>query len=215
VASNYQPYTYRVTHVDTGEFYIGSKYAKGTTPETTKDYFGSPTGKGARSTRYRQLLRTERHKLVKQVLSTHTTKQETVAHESSLHFLWFDDPLCLNGSIQTSAGFSHNSTNPTWLFEMMKTNHPRGMLGKKHSAATKEKFKKRRVGKKPDGWVCPFYDPKNRGVTPRDPTLYTIYNIDGRRVTGNKRELRLLHNVRVEKLVTDRPLQKGWRLHVS
>lgn len=106
----YKPYVYKIQHKLTGEFYIGSKYGKNASPENSTDYFGSVKGKGVRSERFRFLLTNERSNLVKEVLSIHSSKEDTIAREIALHLAWYNHPLCLNGARQTSTKFSMDHT---------------------------------------------------------------------------------------------------------
>ncbi len=128
----YIPYTYKIQHQETGEFYIGSKYAKGCNPENSSDYYGSVRGNVSRCVRYRYLLENERHKLVKEILSTHSNKESTISQEILLHSAWFDHPLCLNGARQTSTKFRCD-VSPS--------------LGKKHSEETKRKMSISHLGR--------------------------------------------------------------------
>ena len=100
------PYVYQITHRETGEFYIGSKYAISSTPENTTSYLGSPKGKTARCCRYKYLLSNEKHLLNKTILGVFDTKEEAVEYEAEMHDKLFNDSLCLNGAKQTSTKFS-------------------------------------------------------------------------------------------------------------
>ncbi len=207
------PYVYKVQHNVTGEFYIGSKYAKNKTPENTKNYLGSIKGKGKKSQRYKYLIEFEPHNLTKEIISVMPSKQEALALEIALHAAWGDHPLCLNGAKQTSTKFSCTDVNPVWLLDLLRNRHPRGMKDKSHSAETKAQWSLDRKGKKrPASFISCFSDPKNRGVKPRDPTIYNVRKTTGEVVSATKRELRLNYDVRVEKLFSDRYTQKGWIL---
>lgn len=139
-------YVYQVKHRETGEFYIGSKYAIGATPENTMNYLGSPKGKSARCVRYKNLLLNEKHLLNKTILKTFDTKHEALEYEIELHKMLFNDSLCLNGAKQTSNRFS---------MEFSKTSHP--MFGKTHLAESKEKMRLAKLGK-----VRGHYSPEHR-----------------------------------------------------
>ena len=139
-------YVYQVKHSETGEFYIGSKYAIGATPENTMNYLGSPKGKSARCVRYKNLLLNEKHLLSKTILKTFDTKHEALKYEIELHKMLFNDSLCLNGAKQTSNRFS---------MEFSKTSHP--MFGKTHLAESKEKMRLAKLGK-----VRGHYSPEHR-----------------------------------------------------
>lgn len=129
-------YVYQVKHRETGEFYIGSKYAIGATPENTMDYLGSPKGKSARCVRYKNLLSNEKNMLSKTILKTFDTRHEALAYEIELHKMLFNDSLCLNGAKQTSNRFST---------EVAGKEHP--MFGKTHLAESKEKMRLAKLGK--------------------------------------------------------------------
>jgi hypothetical protein len=130
-------YVYKITHKETGEFYVGSKYSKNATPENTLDYFGSPKGKTKRSIRYKYLLLNEKHLLIKDIIGVFDTKNEALSKEISLHNELYDNPLCLNGAKQTSKKFSFCGSGE---------NHP--FFGHKHSDETKHKMKLAKLGKK-------------------------------------------------------------------
>lgn len=130
-------YVYQVRHRETGEFYIGVKYAYGATPANTMDYLGSPKGKSPRCRRYRHLLSHERDMMDKFVIDTFDTKAEALSCEIEMHTRWFDDPLCLNGAKQTSNKFSA-------AFEGKE--HP--YFGRQHSDMAKEKMRLAKLGKK-------------------------------------------------------------------
>ena len=130
------PYVYQVKHRVTGEFYIGSKYAIGATPENTKEYLGSSKGKTERCSRYRYLLTNEKHLLDKVIIGVFDTKQDALALEIEMHSKLFDNPLCLNGAKQTSNRFSASFTG--------EEHH---MFGKVHSDEAKEKMRLAKLGK--------------------------------------------------------------------
>jgi len=130
-------YVYKITHKETGEFYIGSKYAVGATPENTSEYFGSPKGKTDRCVRYKYLILNERHLLSKEIIGIYDTKQEALEIEIELQNKFYDDELCLNGAKQTSDKFS---------FVVCGKEHP--LFGKKHSDSSKEKMRLAKIGKK-------------------------------------------------------------------
>lgn len=203
-------YVYKVQHTITGEFYIGSKYAKGATPENSEQYLGSVKGRGVRSNRYRYLLSNERHLLTKEVLSIHDSKENAIGTESLLHEAWFDHPLCLNGAKQTSVKFSCSSVNPVWLKDHP---HPRGMKNKQHSETTKSTMREKRAKQvfteETKQKISSNHHRKGKG---RNQTIYTVLKETGEIVSATKRELRLTHNVRVERLSTEVYTQKGWRL---
>lgn len=129
-------YVYQVKHRETGEFYIGSKYAIGATPENTKEYLGSSKGKTERCSRYRYLLTNEKHLLDKVIIGVFDTKQDALALEIEMHSKLFDNPLCLNGAKQTSNRFSASFTG--------EEHH---MFGKVHSDEAKEKMRLAKLGK--------------------------------------------------------------------
>lgn len=129
-------YVYQVKHRHTGEFYIGSKYAMGATPDNTEDYLGSVKGKSERCTRYKYLISNEKHLLDKVIVGVFDTKQEAIECEIDLHSKFFDDPLCLNGAKQKSSGFSASFVG-----------EKHQMYGKKHNQETKEKMRVAKLGK--------------------------------------------------------------------
>lgn len=130
-------YVYQVKHKQTGEFYIGSKYAIGATPENTKEYLGTSKGKSARCSRYRYLVLNEKHLLDKIILGVFDNKQDALAYEIEMHNKLFNDPLCLNGAKQTSNKFSASFTGKE---------HP--FFGKVHLDETKQKMRLAKLGKK-------------------------------------------------------------------
>jgi hypothetical protein len=150
-------YVYQVKHRVTGEFYIGSKYAVGATPENTMCYLGSPKGKRARCSRYKYLISNEKHLLDKIIVGVFDTKAAALACEIEMHQKLFDDALCLNGAKQTSTKFSavfkkeeHPmfgkvlSADARQKMRFAKLGKPRGS----HSAEHKEKIRLSQVGKK-------------------------------------------------------------------
>lgn len=150
-------YVYQVKHRETGEFYIGSKYAIGSTPENTKEYLGTSKGKSARCSRYRYLVLNEKHLLDKIILGVFDTKQDALAYEIKMHNKLFNDPLCLNGAKQTSNKFSAtfignehhffgkvHSDEAKQKMRLAKLGKPRG----KHSPEHVEKIKLAQVGRK-------------------------------------------------------------------
>jgi hypothetical protein len=130
-------YVYQVKHRETGEFYIGSKYAIGATPENTKEYLGTSKGKSARCSRYRYLVLNEKHLLDKIILGVFDTKQDALAYEIEMHNKLFNDPLCLNGAKQTSNKFSAS---------FIGKEHP--FFGKVHLDEAKQKMRLAKLGKK-------------------------------------------------------------------
>lgn len=130
-------YVYQVKHRETGEFYIGSKYAIGATPENTKEYLGTSKGKSARCIRYRYLVLNEKHLLDKIILGVFDTKQDALAYEIEMHNKLFNDPLCLNGAKQTSNKFSAS---------FIGKEHP--FFGKVHLDEAKQKMRLTKLGKK-------------------------------------------------------------------
>jgi hypothetical protein len=130
------PYVYQITHRETGEFYIGSKYAIGSTPENTTSYLGSPKGKTERCSRYKYLLSNEKHFLNKVILGVFDTKEDALEYESEMHNKMFDNPLCLNGAKQNSSKFCGIFTGE---------NHQ--MFGKVHSHESRKKMRLAKVGK--------------------------------------------------------------------
>lgn len=129
-------YVYQVKHRETGEFYIGSKYAIGATPDNTKEYLGSSKGKTERCNRYKYLLSNERHLLDKIIIEIFDTKQDALALEIEMHNKLFDNPLCLNGAKQTSNKFSASFIG--------KEHH---FFGKNHSSNAREKMRLAKLGK--------------------------------------------------------------------
>jgi len=103
----YKPYTY-MTVFSTGEFYIGSKYAKGISPETSTEYFGSPRGNTERCLRHKKLLSEETPRKI--ILAVWEDKDSTIEHEVLLHSIFFYNSLCLNGARQTCNKFSYDKT---------------------------------------------------------------------------------------------------------
>ena len=100
-------YVYQVKHKETGEFYIGSKYAMGATPDNTENYLGSVKGKsGSYSLEHREKIKlaqigrvfTEEHKnklrlakigttrIVKKIVCPHCNKQGGVCGMTRYHF---------------------------------------------------------------------------------------------------------------------------------
>jgi hypothetical protein len=130
-------YVYQVKHKETGEFYIGSKYAMGATPENTTGYFGTSKGKSARCIRYKYLVSNEKHLLDKIILGIFDTKQDALKYEIEMHNKLFNDPLCLNGAKQTSNKFS-----ATFIGK------EHGMFGKVHLDEAKQKMRLAKLGKK-------------------------------------------------------------------
>lgn len=130
-------YVYQVKHKETGEFYIGSKYAIGATPENTTGYFGTSKGKSARCSRYKYLVSNEKHLLDKVILGMFDTKQDALKYEIEMHNKLFNDPLCLNGAKQTSNKFSAT---------FIGKEHP--FFGKIHLDETKQKMRLAKLGKK-------------------------------------------------------------------
>ena len=130
------PYVYQITHRETGEFYIGSKYAISSTPENTTSYLGSPKGKTARCCRYKYLLSNEKHLLNKTILGVFDTKEEAVEYEAEMHDKLFNDSLCLNGAKQTSTKFSG---------VFIGKDHQ--MFGKVHTDESRQKMRLAKVGK--------------------------------------------------------------------
>jgi hypothetical protein len=143
-------YVYQVKHRVTGEFYIGSKYAVGATPENTMGYLGSPKGKRARCSRYKYLISNEKHLLDKIIVGVFDTKADALACEIEMHQKLFDDALCLNGAKQTSTKFSA-------VFK--KEEHP--MFGKVLSADARQKMRFAKLGK-PRGSHSPEHREKIR-----------------------------------------------------
>lgn len=141
-------YVYQVKHRVTGEFYIGSKYAVGATPENTMGYLGSPKGKRARCSRYKYLISNEKHLLDKIIVGVFDTKADALACEIEMHQKLFDDALCLNGAKQTSTKFSA-------VFK--KEEHP--MFGKVLSADSRQKMRFAKLGK-PRGSHSPEHSQK-------------------------------------------------------
>jgi hypothetical protein len=131
------PYVYQVKHRVTGEFYVGSKYAIGATPDNTLNYLGSPKGKGLRSIRYKHLLANEKDLLDKIIIGEFETKQDALNCEIEMHQKLFNDQLCLNGAMQTSNKFSATFS---------KKGHP--MFGKKISEESRQKMRIAKLGKK-------------------------------------------------------------------
>jgi hypothetical protein len=151
------PYVYQVKHRVTGEFYIGSKYAIGATPENTMNYLGSPKGKTERCARYKHLLLNEKHLLDKTIIGVFDTKKDALDCEINMHRKLFNDALCLNGAMQTSSKFSATfskedhpmfgkvlSEESRQKMRVAKLGKPRGS----HSAEHKEKIRLSQVGKK-------------------------------------------------------------------
>ena len=130
-------YVYQVKHRETGEFYIGSKYAMGATPENTTGYFGTSKGKSARCSRYKYLVSNEKHLLDKVILGMFDTKQDALKYEIEMHNKLFNDPLCLNGAKQTSNKFSAT---------FIGKEHP--FFGKVHLDETRQKMRLAKLGKK-------------------------------------------------------------------
>ena len=129
-------YVYQVKHRQTKEFYIGSKYAMGATPDNTSNYLGTVKGKSERCIRYKYLINNEKHLLDKIIVGVFDTKQEAIEFEINLHNKLFNDPLCLNGAKQTSNKFSAS---------FFGENHQ--MFGKKHNQESKEKMRAAKLGK--------------------------------------------------------------------
>ena len=130
-------YVYQVKHKQTGEFYIGSKYSIGATPENTKEYLGTSKGKSAKCSRYRYLVLNEKHLLDKIILGVFDNKQDALAYEIEMHNKLFNDPLCLNGAKQTSNKFSAS---------LAGKEHP--MFGKVHKEEARQKMRLAKLGKK-------------------------------------------------------------------
>jgi len=129
-------YVYQVKHRQTKEFYIGSKYAIGATPDNTKNYLGTVKGKSERCSRYKYLINNEKHLLDKIIVGVFDTKQEAIKFEIDLHNKLFNDPLCLNGAKQTSNKFSAS---------FFGKKHQ--MYGKTHNQESKEKMRAAKLGK--------------------------------------------------------------------
>lgn len=129
-------YVYQVKHRETGEFYIGSKYAIGATPENTKEYLGTTKGKTKRCSRYKYLVSNEKHLLDKIILGIFDTKQDAIQYEIEMHNKLFNDPLCLNGAKQTSNRFSASFTGEEHHF-----------FGKVHDEETRLKMRLAKLGK--------------------------------------------------------------------
>ena len=143
-------YVYQVKHKETGEFYIGSKYAIGATPENTKEYLGTTKGKTKRCSRYKYLVSNEKHLLDKIILGVFDTKQDALQYEIEMHNKLFDNPLCLNGAKQTSNRFSASFIGEEHHF-----------FGKVHSYEAKQKMRLAKLGK-PRGKHSPEHAEKIR-----------------------------------------------------
>jgi hypothetical protein len=129
-------YVYQVKHKETGEFYIGSKYAIGATPDNTENYLGSIKGKSERCSRYNYLISNERHLLDKTIIGVFDSKEDALKYEIEMHNKLFNDSLCLNGAKQTSNKFS-----ASFIGEKHQ------MFGKFHKDESKQKMRKPRVNK--------------------------------------------------------------------
>lgn len=104
----YRPYTYIVWDTQTDRYYIGSKYAKGCTPENTTDYYGT-----GGEQMYRDAVKERPNTMVKTVLAEWSTKEEAVSHETLLHECLDvgNNPKYYNMSRQTGSGFSAVNNN--------------------------------------------------------------------------------------------------------
>jgi hypothetical protein len=129
-------YVYQVTHKETREFYIGSKYAMGATPDNTKDYLGSVSGKTDRCNRYKYLISNERHLLEKIILGVFEEKKDALEYEIELHRKLYNNELCLNGAKQTSNRFSASFAG-----------EQHQMYGKNHTEQAIEKMRLAKLGK--------------------------------------------------------------------
>ena len=129
-------YVYQVKHKETWEFYIGSKYAIGATPDNTEYYLGSIKGKSERCSRYKYLISNERHLLDKTIIGVFDSKEDALQCEIELHNKLFNDSLCLNGAKQTSNKFS-----ASFIGEKHQ------MFGKFHKDESKQKMRLAKLGK--------------------------------------------------------------------
>ena len=99
----YQPYVYHVLDTTNNMYYIGSKTATGTTPENTKNYYGTPS-----CHIYKEAIKTRPETLVKTVIAVCQTAADVIAFEARLHagLNVACDPMSYNKANQTSSGFS-------------------------------------------------------------------------------------------------------------
>lgn len=86
-----QPYVYKVTHKDTGQYYYGCRYTEGCNPTESFDIYATS------SWVVKQMIRSAPQEWTKEVLFE-GNKETVLIEEASLIKLATNDYLCLNGN---------------------------------------------------------------------------------------------------------------------
>lgn len=132
-------YNYKITNIETREFYIGVRSCD---CEISKDkYMGS-------SSIWTKLYIKEHIKfLKKEIVATFETRKEANDNEVLLLKQYQDNPLCINKYFDYTPDLTGTKQNPEWIEKRKLFGEKNGMYGKHHTDETKEKISNKLKGR--------------------------------------------------------------------
>lgn len=125
-------YTYKITNIETQEFYVGVRSCKCKIEDDK--YMGS-------SSIWTKLYIKEYRKiLVKEIVNTFPTRKEANQGEVELLKQYEHDPLCINKYFGYTPDMTGTKQTPEWIEKRKLFGERNGMFGKHHTEETKKKI---------------------------------------------------------------------------
>ena len=127
-------YTYKITNIRTGEFYVGVRSCD---CEITEDKY-----MGSSSIWNKLYIREHKDDLKKEIVEIFETRKLANIGEVILLKKVQDDPLCINCYFDFTPDMTGAKQSPEWIEKRKMFGEHNGMFGKHHSEETKEKISK-------------------------------------------------------------------------
>ena len=127
-------YTYKITNIRTGEFYVGVRSCD---CEITEDKY-----MGSSSIWNKLYIREHKDDLKKEIVEIFETRKLANIGEVVLLKKVQDDPLCINCYFDFTPDMTGTKQSPEWIEKRKMFGERNGMYGKHHTDETKEKISK-------------------------------------------------------------------------
>lgn len=136
---NKNHYTYKITNIETKEFYVGVRSCKCKIEEDK--YMGSS------SVWTKIYIKEHKNVLKKEIVAVFPSRKEANIGEVKLLKSVESDPLCVNKYFDFTPDVSGTKQTPEWIAKRIKFGEQNGMFGKHHSEETKKQISKKLKGR--------------------------------------------------------------------
>ena len=157
-------YTYKITNIETHEFYIGVRSCD---CEIAEDKY-----MGSSSVWTKLYIKENKKVLLKEIIATFSTRKEANAKEVELLKFYENDSLCINKYFDYTPDMTGSKQTPEWIEKRKMFGERNGMYGKHHTEETKKRIsntlKGREVSKETREKIGNFHRGKKYGEETRN-----------------------------------------------